>query len=109
MTGRLEGRVAIITGGNSGIGEGTARRFAREGAKVVLMARREEQGRAVEAAIQERGGEAAFIGCDVSNLDSVESAVAQAVERYGAIHILFNNAGGGLAIFPTNQPKNGTA
>ena len=95
MTDRLEGKVAIITGGNSGIGEGTAHLFAREGAKVVIMARREEQGRAVEAAIRNTGGEATFLVCDVAEEASIDSAVEQAAAMYGAIDVLFNNAGGG--------------
>lgn len=95
MANRLDGKVAIITGGNSGIGEGTAHLFAREGARVILMARREEQGRAVEAAIRDDGGEATFIACDVGDEASVDSAVTEAAKTYGAINILFNNAGGG--------------
>lgn len=95
MANRLDGKVAIITGGNSGIGEGTAHLFAGEGARVILMARREEQGRAVEAAIRDDGGEATFIACDVGDEASVDSAVTEAAKTYGAIHILFNNAGGG--------------
>jgi|TARA_B100000959_G_scaffold227576_1_gene242579 NAD(P)-dependent dehydrogenase (short-subunit alcohol dehydrogenase family) len=92
---RLEGKVAVITGGNSGIGEGTAHLFAQEGAKVVIMARREDQGKAVEVAILEAGGEATFIACDVGNEQIVNSAVSQAAKTYGGIDILFNNAGGG--------------
>lgn len=95
MAGRLDGKVAIITGGNSGIGEGTGHLFASEGAKVILMARREEQGRNVEAAIKAEGGEATFIQCDVTSEASVNSAVEQAAGVYGAINVLFNNAGGG--------------
>ncbi|MDP6667907.1 MAG: SDR family oxidoreductase [Dehalococcoidia bacterium] len=95
MADRLNGKVAIITGGNSGIGEGTAHLFAKEGASVILMARREEQGKAVEAAIRAEGGEAIFIACDVGDEASVEAAVAEAARTYGAINILFNNAGGG--------------
>lgn len=95
MAKRLDSKVAIITGGNSGIGEGTAHLLAKEGAKVILLARREEQGQAVASAIRDEGGEVTFISCDVGDEDSVESAIAEAAGTYGAIHILFNNAGGG--------------
>lgn len=95
MANRMDDKVAIITGGNSGIGEATAHLFAREGAKVIIMARREEKGREVQAAIRKEGGEATFITCDVGDADSVDAAVAEAARVYGAIHILFNNAGGG--------------
>ena len=95
MSGRLESKVAIITGGNSGIGETTAEVFAKEGAKVVLMARREVEGKAVETAIRDKGGEATFIACDVRDPDSVNGAVESAVSTYGQINVLFNNAGGG--------------
>ena len=76
--GRLAGKVAVVTGGNSGIGETTGHIFAREGAKIILMARREEQGQKVVAAIREKGGKATFIGCDVGNNDSVQEAVRKA-------------------------------
>ena len=95
MADTLSGKGAIITGGNSGIGEGIGRAFAAEGAKVILMARREQQGRAVAARIQDEGGTATFIACDVSAVASVESAVAAAAKTYGAVDILINNAGGG--------------
>lgn len=95
MAGRLEDRAAIVTGGNSGIGETTAHVLAREGARVVLMARREEEGVTVQDAIRQEGGDATFIKCDVADRESVDQAVAQAVDTYGAISILFNNAGGG--------------
>ncbi len=97
MANRFEGKVAVVTGGNSGIGEATGRQFAAEGAKTVLMARREEQGQAVAESIRDAGGEATFIRCDVSDCDSVEAAVAQAVDTYGGIDVLFNNAGAGAA------------
>jgi NAD(P)-dependent dehydrogenase (short-subunit alcohol dehydrogenase family) len=102
MAGRLEGKVAIITGGNSGIGEATVHAFAREGARVALMARREDEGKRVEQAVAAAGGEAAFIRCDVMDRASIEQAVAATVERFGRIDLLFNNAGGG---FPGAFPK----
>ena len=104
MPNRLEGKVAVITGGNSGIGETTGHLFAREGAKVILLARREEEGQAVAAAIKDAGGEAVFISCDVGDDDSVRSAVAQAAAAFGAIHLLFNNAGGGGGSQFPNEP-----
>ena len=95
MAKRLEGRVAIVTGGNSGIGEATAHLFAREGAKVALMARREAEGQAVQDAIRGEGGEAKFITCDVSDRKKVDAAVEEVIATYGGINVLFNNAGGG--------------
>ncbi len=104
MPNRLEGKVAVITGGNSGIGETTGHLFAREGAKVVLLARREEEGQAVAAAIKGAGGEAVFISCDVGNDESVRAAVAEAAAAFGSIHLLFNNAGGGGGSQFPNEP-----
>ncbi|PZC43933.1 MAG: 3-oxoacyl-[acyl-carrier protein] reductase [Chloroflexi bacterium] len=94
MANRLDGKIAIVTGGNSGIGASTAHTFAREGAKVVIMARREEQGRTVEQSIRDAGGTATFIACDVADEQSVAAAVNLAANTYGGIHLLFNNAGG---------------
>jgi len=104
VTKRLQNKVAIITGGNSGIGEATGHVFAREGARVILMARREEQGKTVAAAIRDAGGEATFISCDVGDNDSVQRAVAAAADTYGQIDILFNNAGGGAGSSFPNEP-----
>jgi NAD(P)-dependent dehydrogenase (short-subunit alcohol dehydrogenase family) len=101
---KLKEKVAIITGGNSGIGEATGRLFAQEGAKIVLMARREEQGQKVAESIREKGGEATFIGCDVGNNDSVQEAVRKAASTYGRIDVLFNNAGGGAGNSFPNEP-----
>ena len=95
MPGRLDGKVTIVTGGNSGIGEATSHLFAKEGAQVILMARREEQGIEVQNSIRAVGGEATFIQCDVADVDSVERAVAQAAGTYDSVDILFNNAGHG--------------
>ena len=105
MPGRLAGKVAVITGGNSGIGETTGHVFAREGAKVVLMARREDQGQAVAASIRDGGGEATFIACDVGEDESVQNAVRQAADVHGAINVLFNNAGGGSGSQFPDEPN----
>ena len=101
---RLKGKVAIITGGNSGIGESTGRLFAQEGARVVLMARREEQGQTVANSICDGGGEAVFVSCDVGDHDSVSGAVEKAADAWGRIDLLFNNAGGGAGSSFPNEP-----
>ena len=101
---RLKDKVAIVTGGNSGIGAETGRTFAREGARVILMARREEQGKAVTQEIRDAGGEAHFVCCDVGDNDSVQAAVAEAAAIYGRIDVLFNNAGGGAGSSFPNEP-----
>ena len=106
MTGRLDGKVTVVTGGNSGIGESTARLFASEGAKVLLLARREEQGIAVQNSINSDGGESTFVQCDVGDPDSVNAAINKAAGIYGEIHVLFNNAGhGGGGDFPNSTDE----
>ena len=107
MARRFEGKVAVVTGGNSGIGEQTGRQFAAEGAQTILMARREEQGNAVAEAIRAAGGEATFIPCDVADHGSVEAAIARAAETWGRIDVLFNNAGAGAGgNFPNESNEN---
>lgn len=91
--GRLEGKVAVITGGNSGIGEITAQLFAREGAKVVISARRVEQLEAVAEKIKAEGGEALAVPCDISDKEQCREVARKAVETFGTIDILVNNAG----------------
>ena len=106
MTGRLDGKVTVVTGGNSGIGESTARLFASEGARVLLLARREEQGIAVQNSINSDGGESTFVQCDVGDPDSVNAAINKAAGIYGGIHVLFNNAGhGGGGDFPNSTDE----
>ena len=93
MAPQFEGRVAVVTGGNSGIGRATAIRFAQEGAKVVVAARRIQQGEETVEEIRRAGGEALFVRTDVSRAGEVESMVSQAVEAYGRLDFAFNNAG----------------
>ena len=82
-----------LSPGNSGLGEATVHRFAREGAKVALLARRVPEGAAVQQAIRTWGGDATFIPCDVTVRDAVEAAVTQTVATYGGLHVRCNNAG----------------
>jgi len=90
---RFDGKVALVTGGNGGIGEATALAFAREGAKVVIAARREQEGVKVAKAIQAGGGTASFVRTDVSKEADIAAAVAYAAKTYGQLDVLFNNAG----------------
>ena len=90
---RLEGKVAIITGGANGMGAEECRIFAREGAKVVIADVMEEEGRQVEAEIAEAGGDAVFMKLDVTSESDWEAAVEATVARYGKVDVLVNNAG----------------
>ena len=90
---RLEGKVAMVTGGANGMGAEECRLFAQEGARVAIADIREEDGKRVEAEIAEAGGEAMFINLNVSDEDSWIAAVGQAVDRFGKLDILVNNAG----------------
>ena len=92
---RLDGKVAIITGGTFGIGESTVRLFAKEGAKVVIAARNAEKGAKLVESIKAEGGEALFVKTDVSKEEDVESLVKKTVETYGKLDVLFANAGVG--------------
>ncbi|PKB80773.1 MAG: cyclopentanol dehydrogenase [SAR202 cluster bacterium Io17-Chloro-G9] len=91
--GRLDGKVAIISGGARGQGATEAMMFAREGAKVVLGDVLDEEGKQVEAQINESGGQATYVHLDVTREDDWRSAVETAVDRYGKVDILVNNAG----------------
>ena len=90
---RLAGKVALISGGARGMGAAEARLFAAEGAKVVLGDVLADAGRRVEAEIAETGGEALFVNLDVTSEDDWREAVEAATRRFGALHILVNNAG----------------
>jgi NAD(P)-dependent dehydrogenase (short-subunit alcohol dehydrogenase family) len=92
--GRLSGKVAFVTGATGGIGEVTARLFAREGARVAIAGRSADRGEAVAAEIAAAGGEAVFVRTDVSEPDSVEASFAEVFNRFGRLDVLFNNAGG---------------
>ena len=90
---RLEGKVALISGGARGMGAEEARIFAREGAKVVIGDISEDEGKAVEAQISEAGGQVLFVHLDVTQEDDWAKAVDLAVTRFGKLDVLVNNAG----------------
>ena len=90
MSGRLSGKVAVITGGASGIGEATARRFVDEGARVVVADVQDSLGQAV---VDRLGDQARYVHCDVTQEDQVAAAVDLAVETWGRLDVMFNNAG----------------
>jgi NAD(P)-dependent dehydrogenase (short-subunit alcohol dehydrogenase family) len=90
---RLANKVALITGGNSGIGEATALLFGKEGASVAVAARDESRGRAVVDRIQGEGGKGIFVRADVRNPEDCRRAVSETVRAFGKLDILFNNAG----------------
>jgi NAD(P)-dependent dehydrogenase (short-subunit alcohol dehydrogenase family) len=93
MAGRLNGKVALISGGATGMGAASARLFAQEGAKVAIVDRNGESGRATAEAIVSAGGEALFVEADVSEAAEVAAAVEAVVAGLGAVTVLFNHAG----------------
>ncbi|WP_419955520.1 SDR family NAD(P)-dependent oxidoreductase [Neobacillus niacini] len=90
---RLLDKIAVITGGGSGIGKATAELFAKEGAFVIITDIHQENGQGTVSEIEQQGGKAAFYLVDVANPEGVESAIGQIIETYKKIDILFNNAG----------------
>jgi len=89
------GKVALVTGGSSGIGRAAAIKFGGRGAKVVVAARREKEGKETVQMVKKAGGEAMFVPTDVRIASQVENVVNQTVKKYGRLDIAFNNAGVG--------------
>jgi NAD(P)-dependent dehydrogenase (short-subunit alcohol dehydrogenase family) len=89
----LQDKVALVTGGTSGIGRETAVLFAKAGAKVVVAGRREPEGEETNELIQAAGGDSLFVKTDVSKASEVERLIKKAVEKFGRLDIAFNNAG----------------
>jgi ketoreductase len=102
--GRLSGKVAFVTGASRGIGEAISRRFGEEGARVVLAARDAAACERHAAQMRTRGQEALAVACDVTDRGSVARAVAAAVERFGRIDVVVNDAGAGGAT-PLDDPN----
>lgn len=97
---RLDGKIAIITGGTSGMGEASARRFAEAGAHIVITGRNDERGENVVQDICRSGGHAVYIHTDVSDEEEVKALITKVNDKFHRIDILFNNAG----IFPVSSP-----
>lgn len=97
--GRLDGKVALITGAASGMGKVAGAAFAREGARVVLADVADEIGQATAEEIAGTGGEAVYVHADVSSADDAKAMVAAAMDAYGSLTVLYNNAG----IFPADD------
>lgn len=96
----FNGKIALVTGGTSGIGRAAAVAFAREGAKVVVSGRREAEGNETVGLIRQAGAEGLFVRCDVSKPTEVEAMIRQVEETYGRLNFAFNNAG----VAPKNAP-----
>ncbi len=92
-TNSLKGKVALITGGNSGIGKATALAFAQQGVNVSICARRKKEGEEVVKMIKEAGGEAIFIKVDVTRKEEIDAAIDRTIETFGSLDFAFNNAG----------------
>lgn len=91
--GKLEDKVAIVTGATSGMGRDSAKLFAAEGAKVVVTGRNEERAKAVVDDIKAEGGEAIYVIADMANLDDIQKIFDTTMDTYGTVDVLFNNAG----------------
>jgi NAD(P)-dependent dehydrogenase (short-subunit alcohol dehydrogenase family) len=96
---RLDGKVALITGAGNGMGRVASTLFAQEGARIVVADWSEDGGRETVEAVEAAGGEAAFVKVDVARAEQVEAMVAFTMDRFGALDVLYNNAG----IFPADD------
>ena len=104
---RFENKVVLVTGGNFGIGRGIAHRFAREGAKVAIVARNEERANDVVRELTDQGSVAVFFKADVSSEDAVKDMIHAVVEQFGRLDVVVNNAGCGsqhCGINPEDPP-----
>ncbi len=104
----LEGKVALVTGGASGIGRATALTFAREGAKLIIADMNEDGGQQTVHMITEKGGDATFVQVDVTSATEVEAMISKTVETYGRLDCAHNNAGissGGQRAFTADYPE----
>ena len=105
MSGILEGKVAIITGGAGGIGSRIAQAYTEAGAKVVIASRNQEKLDAIVEKLQATGGEATAVATDVTVPEEVDNMVAKTIEAYGSVDILVNNAGGAMFVKPPEKLK----
>jgi len=99
---KLQNKVAVITGGASGIGAATARLFVQEGAKVVLVDLNEEKGKAFEAELKEQNAEALFVKANITSEEEVQNIYKETIAAFGRVDIVFNNAGIGR-VTPTEE------
>ena len=91
--GRLDGKIVVVTGANSGVGEAACKLFAKEGAKVVLAARRVDKLENVKNEIEKEGGIAHAVKCDISKEDEVINLFKETISVFGQVDVLLNNAG----------------
>ena len=102
MTGRLDGKTALITGGTSGIGAATAELFVREGAKVVISGRSKDKGQLLA---ENLGSSATFYEADITNEAEIAASIDFTVQTLGKLDILFNNAGGPCLLYTSPSPR----